>query len=99
MTRKMGIKWHLRSLMATRSMFSTSDILPKLAERGISLSREQVYRLVTQTPQRLSMPILAALCDILDCRVDDLIEIFAEKKPLRKAASGESLQDIGDLKP
>ncbi len=36
-----------------------------LAERGVTLSREQVFRLVTQPPQRLSMDTLAALCDIL----------------------------------
>jgi hypothetical protein len=33
-----------------------------------------VYRLVTGTPQRLSLNILVALCDILDCTPNDLIE-------------------------
>jgi hypothetical protein len=33
---------------------------PLLAERGIHLSREQAYRLVTQVPQRLSTDRLAA---------------------------------------
>ena len=33
---------------------------------GISLSASQVHRLVTGTPGRLSLPVLAALCDILD---------------------------------
>lgn len=46
-----------------------------LAERGIHLSREQVYRLVTQVPQRLSTDTLAALCDILDCQPNDLVEV------------------------
>lgn len=67
MIRKMGYDWHLRQLMATHGMFQTSDLLPLLEERGIHLSREQVYRLVTQPPQRLSMDTLAALCDILGC--------------------------------
>ena len=47
---------------------------PLLAERGITLSREQVYRLVTGVPERLSLATLAALCDILDCQPGDLIE-------------------------
>jgi hypothetical protein len=47
MTRKMGIKWHLREIMATRGMFNTSDLVGPLAERGVRLSREQVFRLVT----------------------------------------------------
>jgi Cro/C1-type HTH DNA-binding domain len=40
--------------------------------------REQVYRLVTSTPQRLNMDVLAALCDILGCGPQDLIEVDAK---------------------
>lgn len=71
----MGYRWKLRTLMAEREMFQTSDLVPLLAERGIHLSREQVFRLVTQPPQRLSMDTLAALCDVLSCTPNDLIEI------------------------
>ena len=48
-------------------MYATTELRPLLAERGIALSREQVYRLVTGSPERLSLATLAALCDILDC--------------------------------
>ena len=75
MTRSMGYVWHLRLRMAERGMYQTSDLVPLLAERGVHLSREQVFRLVAQTPQRLSMDILAALCDILQLAPNDLIEI------------------------
>jgi len=84
--RKMGYRWHLRQLMAGKDMFQTSDLVPLLAERGVALSREQVFRLVTQPPQRLSMDTLAALCDILDCTPNDLIEIGAVNAEVRKAA-------------
>ena len=47
---------------------------PLLADRGIVLSREQVYRLVARTPERLSLATLAALCDILGCGPGELIE-------------------------
>jgi len=82
----MGYQWHLRRLMADRGMFQTTDLVPLLAERGVSLSREQVFRLVTQPPQRLSMDVLAALCDILDCQPGDLIEVQVVNKTIRKAA-------------
>jgi DNA-binding Xre family transcriptional regulator len=85
-TRKMGIRWHLRLRMAKKGMFQTSDLLPLLAERGVQLSREQVFRLVTQPPQRLSMDTLAALCDILGCLPNDLIEIEVVSEQVRKAA-------------
>ena len=75
MNKKMTYRWNLRQLMATRGMFATTDLVPLLAERGIHLSREQVFRLVTTTPQRLSLDTLAALCDILDVGVEDLIDI------------------------
>lgn len=74
MTGKIGYVWHLRRLMADRGMFATTDLVPLLAERGIGLSREQVYRLVTRTPERLNLSVLVALCDILGCRADDLVE-------------------------
>jgi DNA-binding Xre family transcriptional regulator len=84
--KKMGYRWNLRRLMASKDMFQTSDLGPLLAERGITLSREQVFRLVTQPPQRLSMDTLAALCDILDCTPNDLIEIEAVNAEVSKTA-------------
>jgi DNA-binding Xre family transcriptional regulator len=87
MTRRkqIGYRWHLRRLMAEQDMFSTSDLQPHLAERGIELSSVQVYRLVTQTPERLNLKVLAALCDILSCSPGDLIEPVVEAKAAKKA--------------
>jgi DNA-binding Xre family transcriptional regulator len=84
--KKMGYRWNLRKLMAAQDMFQTSDLVPLLVERGINLSREQVFRLVTQTPQRLSMDALAALCDILECTPNDLIEVEVVSAEVRKTA-------------
>lgn len=87
MIKKMGYRWHLRRVMADRGMFQTTELVPLLEERGIRLSREQVFRLVTQPPQRLSMDTLAALCDILDCQVQDLIEITVTNEQVRKTGT------------
>jgi DNA-binding Xre family transcriptional regulator len=84
--RKMGYRWNLRTVMADRGMFATSDLVPLLAERGIHLSREQVYRLVTAPPQRLSMDTLAALCDILAVTPSDLMEIQVVNAQIARAA-------------
>ncbi|MER6200650.1 helix-turn-helix transcriptional regulator [Streptomyces sp. NPDC001586] len=88
MIKKMGYQWLLRRLMAEREMYQTSDLVPLLAERGITLSREQVYRLVTQPPQRLSMDTFVALCDILQCTPNDLIKPEVVNAVLRKTADG-----------
>jgi DNA-binding Xre family transcriptional regulator len=83
MTSGLGYVWHLRRLMAERGIFATTGLVPLLAERGVSLSREQVYRLVTGTPERLSLRTLAALCDILECSPGDLVELVPAGAPGR----------------
>lgn len=92
MTRKMGVRWHLREVMATRGMFSTTDLIAPLAERGVDLSREQIYRLVTQQPERLNVYTLAALCDLLDCEIGELLEPVVERRTQRKRAAGSGEQ-------
>jgi DNA-binding Xre family transcriptional regulator len=101
MTAKLDYQWHLRHVMATRDMFSTTDLLAPLAERGITLSSSQVYRLVVERPERLSLKILMALLDILDCTMDDLIEpVAAAATRARKAAAGAaSTESVGSLRP
>ena len=97
MARKIGYRWHLRRLMADKDMYATTDLRPLLAERGVVLSREQVCRLVTKTPERLSLATLAALCDILGCQPGDLIEPAAPV-PLR-AGKPAALPEPAQLRP
>jgi DNA-binding Xre family transcriptional regulator len=100
MTARLDYRWHLREIMASRGMFSTAALRPLLTERGIDLSTSQVYRLVTETPERLSLKILMALLDILDCSMEDLIEPVAlptQRKRKVRAAGGDS--GVGALRP
>ncbi len=93
-------RWNLRQVMAEQGMFQTSDLLAPLHERGIELSRQMVHRIVTKTPQRINLEVLAALCDILGCTPDDLIEIRHERLAQRPEAVGdEGGPGIGDLRP
>ncbi|MGB5796175.1 MAG: helix-turn-helix transcriptional regulator [Mycolicibacter algericus] len=81
-------RWHLRRLMAERGLFNTTALRPRLAERGVQLSASQVYRLVTEKPERLSLPTLVALVDILGCTMDELIEIVPATAASAKKAAG-----------
>jgi len=99
MPARLDYQWHLRQVMATRGMFSTTDLLGPLSERGIKLSSSQVYRLVTDRPERLSLKILMALLDILDCDVAELIEPVAVARPARKTKVAGGGQGVGDLRP
>jgi DNA-binding Xre family transcriptional regulator len=100
MTRKLDYRWNLRQVMASRGMFQTTDLIGPLAGREIRLSSSQVYRLVTERPERLSLKVLMALLDILECTMEDLIEPAAAARPVRKAktASGEEA-GVGNLRP
>ncbi|MER7112495.1 helix-turn-helix domain-containing protein [Streptomyces sp. NPDC000229] len=100
MMKRTGVEWNLRLLMAERDMFQTTDLVPRLAEYGGHLSREQVFRLVTQPPQRLSMDTLAALCGILDCSPADLITVKEARRHVAKpTASGETVSSTGAVPP
>jgi len=103
MTQKLDYRWHLRQVMASREMFQTTDLISPLTERDITLSSSQVYRLVTERPERLSLKILMALLDILDCSMDDLIEPVATaasaNRSKKAVASGTASEGVGGLRP
>jgi DNA-binding Xre family transcriptional regulator len=92
MTAKLDYEWNLRKIMADRGLFSTTDLRPKLAERGVHLSASQIYRLVVEKPERLNLKALMALLDILDCRIDELIQPI----PARAAGPGKKAVGHGD---
>jgi DNA-binding Xre family transcriptional regulator len=89
MKRKVGYTWRLREEMAQRRIFTATELVPLLRERGIDLSASQVHRLVSGTPERLSLQVLSALCDILSCTPADLVATTAENAGVRKTAGGD----------
>ena len=98
MTRRIVMQWNLRQVMAARGIFQTSDLVPMLAERDVHLSRQFVHRLVTKTPQRVNMEVLAALCDLLDCEPNDLLQPVVETVKVAKTGT-DAGPGIGDLRP
>src|ERR1700758_196900 len=100
MAPKLDYRWNLRRVMAERGMFATTDLSAPLAKRGIELSSSQVYRLVVERPERLSLKILMALMDILDCTMDELIEPIAATSSAKvKRAAGDGGGGVGSLRP
>ena len=99
MTAKLDYRRKLRQVMAEREMFATTDLLAPLAARGITLSSSQVYRLVVDRPERLSLKIFMALCDILDCEMSDLIEPVAAPEAQKRTTTAGGQAGIGSLRP
>lgn len=98
--KRMGYDWNLRSLMAAHNIYKTTDLAVLLRERGVELSASQVYRLVMEKPERLSLTTLSALCDILGCSSADLIDTYvvAARKKVA-SASRTNVVDMPNLRP
>ncbi len=103
MVEKLDYRWHLRSVMANRGLFTTISLQPLLAERGIELSSSQIHRLVTERPERLSLRVLMALLAILDCSMDELIEPVAtagtEQRRVASGAAAAGERGVGAFRP
>lgn len=98
MAERLTMRWNLRQVMASKGMFQTTDLIEPLRERGIELSRQMIHRVVTKTPQRINTDLLAALCDILECTPNDLLELQIEQ--VRPAvAVNDHGTGIGELRP
>lgn len=88
MNRKIDYQWHLDELMHRHRLNPRKDLQPLLAERGVSLSASQAYRLVSEQPERVSLKLLVALMDIFNCGFEDLITYTATDVRARAAAGG-----------
>jgi DNA-binding Xre family transcriptional regulator len=98
--RRLNFHWHLRRVMAAHDIWQTTQLVPLLRERGVELSATQVYRLVTDKPERLSLRTLTALCDIFDCSPADLIEPYVEAAGRRQKTEGATVIDVSpNLRP
>lgn len=95
--KQVSLTWNLRQVMASAGMFKTTDLVEPLAARGINISKQMIYKVVTGTPQRINIDLLAALCDILDCTPNELLELKHDQKPVPQAPGGTA--GIGDLRP
>lgn len=89
MKRKIGYSWRLREVMATQGKYTATELVPLLHERDVKLSASQVHRLVSGTPERLSLQVLSAFCDILGCTPADLVTTSAENAGVRKTATDD----------
>jgi len=88
MTKTVAYHWHLRKVMNEHGMQSTTSLVPLLADRGVVMTSTQVYRIVTGTPERLNMQLLAALCDIFGATPNDLIEPYVASSSRRGRKTG-----------
>lgn len=99
--REVSYTWRLRGTMAEHGMYATTDLVEPLRERGIHLSVSQVHRLVTGTPERLSLKVLSALCDIFATEPGELVSTRAANIGIRKTATDDAPAppNVAELRP
>ncbi|WP_227999717.1 helix-turn-helix domain-containing protein [Nocardia australiensis] len=90
MKRAIGYTWRLREIMASQGVFTATELVPLLRDRDINLPASQVHRLVSGTPERLSLQLLSALCDILACTPSDLVITTAENAGVRRTGTTDA---------
>ncbi len=84
-------EWRLLQLMVVRKNWTiTTKLIPELRKRGFVFDRSSIYRLVkTDKPPKMSIELILALCDILDCRFADLVvRIDPSEQPPAAAPPG-----------
>lgn len=98
MTAQPTVTWHLQRVMRDVGIYQNEELKRRLAHSGVPLSSSQVHRLVTETPERLNLTVLAALCQVLSVDASDLIEVEEVRQTTpRLAAGGESnVVDLAD---
>jgi len=99
-TRELQYQWHLAELMTRAGMLNSTDIGPLLHDRGINYSPSQLYRLYSGKPERISLPLLVALCDILGCNMEELITYDVAPVARRRAAGDAHPAELrGGIRP
>ncbi len=91
MKRQIEYKFRVGELMARAGMRNSRDLVDPLRDRGITLSESQIYRLVSQNPDRIAFQVLVSLCDIFGVEVNELLTYTGTdvKTKQRPAAVGE----------
>jgi len=72
-------------------MYATTALRRELKERGVNLSASQVYRLVTEKPERLNLHVLVALTDIFNCTADDLVRPIVTQPKVAETGTAETV--------
>ena len=100
--REISYTWRVREIMARRGVHTAKDLAELLHDRGVTLTANAVWRIVTQEPERISFKVLVALCDALDVTPNDLITYTAtDAKTVRqrRKASGDGIPDLRQYRP
>jgi putative transcriptional regulator len=71
------IRWRLRHAAADREIWTGAQLRRLLAtEAGLSLSPAAISALMSKQPSEIKVRTLVALCTVLKCTPNDLLEVI-----------------------
>jgi hypothetical protein len=85
------LKWYLHDWMRHRGIQSFAAFARRIGEQGHSVSSAHVARLM-QTPELLSLPMLDAVCRVLDCTPGELLRTASQPHPIVKPRPTTTLE-------
>lgn len=71
-------EWRLRALTRQQRIAGPTMLAQRLRAAGLAISVPQCSRLLTRAPRRISLDMLAALCTVLRCTLEDLLVLVRE---------------------
>ncbi len=88
---KLEAYWNLGNLLYQKKILKVTEFHELLLRHGVKLSYGQAYALVHEQPLRVTLRVVSAICEALDCSVNDLVV-------LRKVSEKE-LEETPEKKP
>lgn len=80
---KLEIYWNLGNLLYQRKILKVTEFKDLMILHGVPISYAQAHALVNEQPLRVTLRTVLAICEALNCSVDELIVLrkATEKKP------------------
>lgn len=69
------IYWNLDNLLYQKKILKVTEFQDGMRQHGVSLSYAQAHALANEQPLRVTLRVVLAICQLLDCSVNDLIVI------------------------
>lgn len=90
----MSLVWKLKRTMVLQSdLHRASELQAASVERaGLRLSLTSVSALINKKPEALRVPTMQAICNALNCRLSDFLEIEPDDLPMRLKRTCEPVE-------
>lgn len=89
---KLEIYWNLGNLLYQRKILKVTEFKDIMILHGVPISYAQAHALVNEQPLRVTLRTVLAICEALNCSVNELIVI---RKTTEKNMNKEALPKTG----